>query len=91
MEKALLLIGDSNVRRSINLIGSLYNQMVHCLPGRNLAELEVSLSAVKSSYKIVVLSVLTNIIVDAGTNTDDRSQAIDGAMGAAIEAVRCVI
>jgi len=83
MEKVLLLIGDSNVRRSIQNLGSLYNRMVQYLPCRNLPELEQSLQAVESKYSIVVLSVLTNIIVDAGDkpkNGDSREAAIQAAI-----------
>ena len=78
MEKALLLIGDSNVNRSFYRVGPLYSQMTDFVQVRNLAELAPALTTVKSSHKYVVLSCLTNIIVDAGTisQTGDRDTSI---------------
>jgi len=93
MEKVLLLIGDSNVKRSINNLGALYSRMVQYLPCRNIGELEQSLCAVESSsrYQIVVLSVLTNIIVDAGDKPKDgntREAAIQGAITSSMELIQ---
>jgi len=83
MEKVLLLIGDSNVRRSVTSLGALYSRMVQYIPCRNMSELEQSLMVVEAKYSTVVLSVLTNIVVDAGDKPKDgntRDSAIQGAL-----------
>jgi len=87
----LLLIGDSNVRRSINHLGSMYTKMVQYLPCRRMSELDQSLTAVSSKYNLVVLSMLTNIIVDAGDKPKDgesRDTAIQNAISDALEQIQ---
>jgi len=62
MAKQLLLVGDSNVRRYFNQLGSGYSSSVSFIQARNLAEWSEAIPSCKSGYEIVVYSFLTILI-----------------------------
>jgi hypothetical protein len=66
--KDLLIIGDSNVERNILHTGRLYSQLCASVPARNLNEFSMALNSFKAEkYTMVVLAMLTNIVIAAGS------------------------
>jgi len=91
MAKQLLLVGDSNVRRFFNQLGSAYSASVDLVQARNLTEWSEAIPACKRGYEIVVYSFLTNLIVDAGQDgprPEDRLDSIDGVLKTVVTAMK---
>lgn len=86
-----LIVGDSNVKRFYTKIGLTHSQNIEFVEARNMTEFTTALTAFKTSFKIVVLAFLTNLIVDAGdsaTNDVDRMSAIEELYNTIIPQIR---
>ena len=90
-QRELLLLGDSNVKRFYTKIGLTQAQSIDFVQARNMDEVSTALSAVKATYKIVVLAFLTNLIVDSGdaaTNDVDRLSCIEETFNTVVPMIR---
>ena len=66
-KKELLILGDSNVERTILHTGRLYCQLAESVPARNISELSNAVNQIQpTKHKVVVLAMLTNIVINAG-------------------------
>jgi len=93
-QREYLLIGDSNVRRFHSRVGLQQAQNLEFVQARNLAELTSALTSVTNAFKFVVLSVLTNLIIDAGSDcvSDvDRLSAIEDMFISVIQMIRLAL
>jgi len=83
MAKDFLIIGDSNVQRFYTRLGQLAQGM-DFIRARNtdeMAQAFTTFKAAKSTYKIIVLAFITNLIVaagDDGVSPTERLSAIEG-------------
>jgi len=74
VKKEVLIIGDSNVERYLHHTGRLYCEQGDSVPARNLAEFNRAIHQIPADkYKMVVLAMLTNILVDAGNSVPATS------------------
>ena len=91
--RELLILGDSNVKRFYSRIGLTQAQTLDFVQARNMTELSTALTAFKSTYKIVVLAFLTNLVIDSGdsaVNDVDRMSNIEETFNTVIPMIRCV-
>jgi hypothetical protein len=74
--KDLLIFGDSNVERNILHTGRAYSQTCVSVPARNLAEFTQALNQLQpGKYKIVVFTMLTNIVITSGNSVSSNNSA----------------
>lgn len=91
MAKILLLVGDSNVKRWITHLGDPYQAIMDFAPAHNSEELPTALAKVTSSYQMVSIACLTNVIVGAGTTAaspSERMEKIQTALSALFQTVK---
>ncbi len=90
----VLLLGDSNVCRYLGRCGGAYTQACDCGLARNMSEFGSSLRMVEAAnYRIVIFAMMTNIIIDAGSEGQDhhsRIHAVDECLSPLIKNLRSV-
>ena len=89
----LLILGDSNVKRFYTRIGLTQAQTLDFVQARNMTEVSTALGAFKTTYKIVVLAFITNLIIDSGdaaVNDVDRMSCIEETFNTVIPMIRYV-
>jgi hypothetical protein len=90
--RSLLVLGDSNVRRYLYRAGGAYSETCDCGVVRNLSEFGSSLKMVENhKYRIIIFSMLTNILIDAGSEGTDhasRMNAIEECLSPLLENLR---
>jgi hypothetical protein len=88
----ILIIGDSNIRRNLARSGRHYSQSADIGSARNLAEFAEAVKLIEpEKYRIVIFSMLTNIVIDAGSPLLDpfaRIQAISDCLGPLFQDIR---
>ncbi len=91
----LLVLGDSNVRRYLYRAGGAYSEACDCGIVRNLSEFGTSLKMVDNShYNIIIFAMLTNIVIDAGSEGTDhasRLNAIEECLSPLLENFRYLL
>jgi hypothetical protein len=94
ISRDVLILGDSNVRRYLGRCGGAYTQACDCGLARNMSEFGSSLRMVEAaSYRIVIFAMMTNILIDAGSEGQDhhsRIHAMDECLSPLIENLRSV-
>lgn len=85
LTKDILIIGDSNVERNVLHSGRLYSELCDSVPARNSNEFSMAIRSVKADkYSVVILAMLTNIIITAGTlrttDTTVRLKSIEACL-----------
>jgi hypothetical protein len=76
--RSLLVLGDSNVRRYLYRAGGAYSETCDCGIVRNLSEFGTSLKMVENTqYTIIVFAMLTNIVIDAGSEGTDQASRLN--------------
>jgi hypothetical protein len=92
LARNLLILGDSNIRRYLYRAGGAYSQTCDCGMARNLSEFGNTLKMIENTnYRIIVFAMLTNIIIDAGsegTDHDSRMNAIEECLNPLLENFR---
>jgi hypothetical protein len=90
--RSLLVLGDSNVRRYLYRAGGAYSETCDCGVVRNLSEFGSSLKMIENhKYRIIIFSMLTNILIDAGSEGTDhasRMNAIEECLSPLLENLR---
>jgi len=77
MSQEVLIIGDSNVRRFYNKLGRQV-KLLEFVQARDFDEAEAALQSINPSYKFVVFSFVTNLIINSGENGQNRLDRING-------------
>jgi hypothetical protein len=94
IERDVLILGDSNVRRYLGRCGGAYTQACDCGLARNMSEFGNHLKMVDATnYRIVIFAMMTNILIDAGSEGNDhhsRIHAMDECLSPLIENLRFV-
>jgi hypothetical protein len=92
ISRDVLILGDSNIRRYLNRCGGAYTLACDCGMARSMTEFGNSLKMVEApNYRIVIFAMMTNIIIDAGSEGHDhqsRIDAIDECLSPLIENLR---
>jgi len=91
----VLILGDSNVRRYLGRCGGAYTQACDCGLARNMSEFGSSLRMVEANnYRIVIFAMMTNVVIDAGSEGQDhhsRIHAVDECLSPLVENLRSVL
>ena len=94
VERDVLILGDSNVRCYLGRCGGAYTQACDCGLARNMSEFGNHLKMVDATnYRIVIFAMMTNILIDAGSEGHDhqsRIHAMDECLSPLIENLRFV-
>ena len=76
MSREVLILGDSNVRRFYNKLGRQLKTL-EFVQARDLDEVGQALQSINSNYWIVVFSFLSNLIVNAGEESQNKIDRIN--------------